>query len=116
VNESDFWNCLEYRVCGEIDGLKRPDLRRFWCDGFIPDRYDLTGPSPRITGRVWMGIGTSEQQEWEFALLLGSPVGSRDDLDWSALLPLPNVTRWLSVDPIEKRLVLEPRAAVPDRP
>ena len=36
---------LEYLVCQEIDGLKRQGLRRFWCDGFIPERYE----PPRIT-------------------------------------------------------------------
>ena len=114
MDESDFWIHLECRVCEEIDGLKQPGRRRFWCDGFIPERYELTNPSPQISGRVWMGVGPREQQEWEFTLLLGRPVESRDAIKWSTLLPPPNVTRWLSVDPIGKRLVVEPKAAVPD--
>jgi hypothetical protein len=114
MDESDFWSSLEYRVCQEIDGSKRAGLRRFWCDGFIPERYELTDPSPQIFGRVWMGVGPREQQEWEFTLLLGRPVESRDAIEWSTLLPPPNVTRWLSVDPIGKRLVVEPTAAIPD--
>jgi hypothetical protein len=114
VDESDFWNHLEYRVCREIEGLRRPELRRFWCDGFIPSRYDLGGPSPRIVGRVWMGSGPREQQEWEFDLLLRGPVASREAIEWSTLLPLPEVTRWLTLDPIGKRLVVEPAVAVPD--
>jgi hypothetical protein len=105
---------LEYRVCQEIDGLKGEDLRRFWCDGFVPERYDLDESSPRIVGRVWMGVGPREQHEWEFVLLLRGPVESRAVIDWSALLPPPNVTRWLSVDPVGKRLVLEPAMATTD--
>jgi hypothetical protein len=114
MSESDFWGRLEYRVCDEIRGLRQPGLRRFWCDGFIPVSYEFDQPSPRIVGRVWMGIGPREQQEWEFVLLLGVPVESRENIAWSALLPAPNVTRWLSVDPIGKRLVVEPGVAIND--
>jgi hypothetical protein len=64
MDESEFWVHLEYRVCQEIAGLRRPDFRRFWCDGFIPQRYHLDEPSPRIAGRVWMGVGPREQQAW----------------------------------------------------
>ena len=116
MDESDFWVHLEYRVCREIDALTQSGLRRFWCDGFIPVRYEFDEPSPRIVGRVWMGVGPREQQQWEFVLLLGIPVESRENIVWSALLPTPNVTRWLSIDPIGKRLVVEPDAAVNDEP
>ena len=114
MDESEFWVHLEYRVCQEIAGLTRPDFRRFWCDGFIPERYHLDEPTPRIAGRVWMGVGPREQQAWEFALLLRGRIEVREAIEWSALLPPPNVTRWLSVDPVGKRLVVEPALAVPD--
>jgi hypothetical protein len=114
MDESAFWVHLEYRICQEIAGLKQPELQPFWCDGFIPGRYDLGEPSPRIVGRVWIGIGPREQQEWEFALVLPGPVTSRGAIEWSALLPPLDVTRWLTLDPIGKRLVVEPAVAVPD--
>jgi len=114
MDESDFWVHLEHRVCQEIDGLRRPGLRRFWCDGFIPVEYVLDEPSPRIVGRVWMGVGPREEQEWEFVLLMCVPVQSRETIVWSVLLPMPNVTRWLTADPIGKRLVIEPAVGVPE--
>ena len=114
MDESDFWDHLEYRVCHEIEGLRQPELRRFWSDGFIPVQYDLDVPSPRILGRVWMGVGRRDQQEWEFALLLRGLVESRETIVWSVLLPPPNVTRWLTIDPVGKRLVIEPEVAVPE--
>jgi hypothetical protein len=113
MDESAFWVHLEYRVCAEIDGLKQPELRRLWCDGFLPAWYDL-GESPRILGRVWMGAGPREQQEWVFTLLLPGPINSREAIEWSTLLPPPDVTRWLTLDPIGKRLVIEPTVAVPN--
>lgn len=114
MEEADFWPSLEYRVCHEIEGLKERAARRFWCDGFIPMIYDLGGRSPRIVGRVWMGIGPREQQEWEFFLLLPMPVESRESIEWSALLPAPNVTRWLTIEDKCKRLRVEPAVAVDD--
>jgi hypothetical protein len=93
MDEADFWVHLEYRVCREIEGLRQPRLRCFWCDGFIPVRYDLDEPSPRVVGRVWMGAGPREQQVWEFVLLLRVPVESRETFVWSALLPTLDATR-----------------------
>ncbi len=61
-----------------------------------------------------MGVGPRHQEEWEFDLLLPGPVESRVNIVWSTLLPPPNVTRWLTMDPIAKRLVVEPSVAVPD--
>lgn len=113
MDESAFWLRLEYRVCQEIDGLGHPELRRFWCERFMPAWYKPGEPSPCILGYVWIGIGPREQQEWEFALWLRGPVASREAIEWSALLPPPDVTRWLTLDPIGKRLVMEPAAAVP---
>ena len=97
MDESDFWAHLEYRVCHEIEGLKQPSLRRYWCDGFIPDQYEINEPSPHISGYVWMGVGPRHQEEWEFDLLLPGPVESRVNIVWSTLLPPPNVTRWLTI-------------------
>jgi hypothetical protein len=114
MDESGFWDHLEYRVCDEIGGLREPGFRRYWCDGFLPDLYVFDESPPRVVGRVWMGIGPREQEEWRFTLLLRGPIASREEIDWSALLPPPDATRWLTVDPAGKRLVIEPAVAVPD--
>jgi hypothetical protein len=114
LDESAYWGHLEYRVCDELGGLSDPDARRYWCDGFEPSRYILDGRSPRVLGRVWMGVGPRHQERWEFTLLLNRPADSPEGIDWSALLPPPDVTKWLTVDPIRKQLVIEPGAAVPD--
>jgi hypothetical protein len=36
---------------------------------------------------------------------------NRASIDWFALLPTPNVTKWLTIDLIGKRLVTEPAVA-----
>lgn len=114
MHEEEYWDRLEYRVCQEIAGLKLADFRAYWCDGFIPLTYEFPDPSPRIVGRVWIGIGPRRQEEWEFTLLLGRQAESHEAIEWSALLPAQDVTRWLSIDPVGKRLVVEPTAAVKD--
>ena len=113
MGESDFWVDLEYRVCHEFAGMPESHLRCRWCDGFIPERYLLDGPSPRVTGHAWICNG-QKQGQWEFTLILDHPVSSRSEIDWSSLLPPPNVTKWMVVDVAGKRIEIEPSAAVPD--
>lgn len=107
MTESEFWDKLEYRVCKEIYGLKDASMRRFWCDGFIPEQYDIGGTEPRILGRVWMGIGPRDQQKWTFILRLPHSITTRADIDWPALLPPLDATRWLTLDPVAGRLGIE---------
>ncbi len=115
MDESDYWDHLEFRVCREFWGMSENQLRCLWCDGFIPEQFHLAGPSPRITGRAWIGKGRSQEQ-WEFTLVLNHPVNSRSEIEWQALLPADNVTHWLAVDPTRKRIEIEPSAATADPP
>jgi hypothetical protein len=110
VDEDNFWSRLEYRVSAEMAGLADRQLRGLWCDGFLPDLYLLDDPSPRIEGRA--SVGYDGQGEWRFSLLLPATVACREGVPWSSLLPPPDVTQWLTVDRVGKRLVLEPAVAV----
>lgn len=114
MDEREYWLRLEYRVCRELDGLRHTEARPYWCDGFEPSRYVLDGRQPRVIGHVWMGIGPRFQERWGYTLLLDRPVRSAEEIDWSVLLPPEDVTRWLTVDPGRKVVVIEPSAAVPD--
>jgi hypothetical protein len=113
MDEATFWASLEYRVCRELAGMPENKLRYLWCDGFIPRQYFLDEPTPRITGTAWVCNGPS-QAEWRFTLFLSHAVRSRNEIGWAALLPPDNVTRWLAVDQLGKRIEIEPSAAVPD--
>jgi hypothetical protein len=115
MSEADFWASLEFRLCHEFAGLPERRYQYFWCDGFIPSEYVLDGPSPRITGRCWICNGP-RQAEWDFALLLPGPVGSREEIDWASLLPPWNVTRWMAFDEGRRYIEIEPAVAVPDLP
>ncbi len=115
MDESVFWGHLEYRVCAEIDGFRERSLRRYWCDGFLATQYFLEDDqAPRIIGLAWMGVGPRYQEEWRFTLLLDRRFESRESVAWSELLPPPNVTRWLTLDPVRKQLVIEPSVAIAD--
>jgi hypothetical protein len=113
VDEREFWVCLEFRLCGEFKGLPDRRYQYFWCDGFLPNDYILESPLPRITGKCWICNGPS-QINWGFTLLLPSTVISREEIDWAALLPPKNVTRWMSFDERRRYIEIEPAAAVPD--
>lgn len=114
VTESDYWPSLEYRLCREFAGLADRHLQYFWCDGFIPSEYRLESQRPVIIGRVWICNGP-KQMEWEFTLLLPAQFTSLGQIDWASLLPAENMTRWLSIDLIGKRIAIEPAVAVRDR-
>ncbi len=113
MDEKYFWGSLEFRLCREFAGLPERRYQYFWCDGFAPKEYILDHPSPRITGRCWICNGPA-QAEWDFVLLLPGPVGSREEIDWAALHPAENVTRWMSFDEGRRYIEIEPAVAVPD--
>ena len=111
MNEREYWKHLEFRVCRELAGMSENHLRFRWCDGFIPQQYQLEAPSPCITGRVWICDG-QKQEEWEFTLLLRPPVGSPSEINWSSLLPAENESHWMTVDLALKRIEIQPSASV----
>jgi hypothetical protein len=83
-----------------------------WCDGFVPEKYDLDGPEPQIEGSAWICKGQQWQDKWSFALSLPRPVKSQSDVDWESLLPPEDMVRWLYLDWSNKRVRIEPAAAV----
>jgi hypothetical protein len=113
MTEADYWVRLEYRVTDEFAGMAENHLRHLWCDGFIPHQFFLDDPTPRISGVTWICNGP-RQDLWEFTLFLSLPFGSREEIDWASLLPLPNVTRWIALDQRRKYIEIEPSAAVRD--
>jgi len=113
MEEAEYWLRLERRLSGEFEGMLERHLRFMWCDGFIPEQYLLDAPAPRIAGRAFICNGPKED-EWELVLHLPCPAASKQEIDWVSLLPPPDVTRWLSVDPNGKCIHIKPALAVPD--
>jgi hypothetical protein len=112
VDEEDFWNRLEYRICREFAGFEDRQLRAIWCDGLVPDEYELHGAQPRIRGRAW--CGPSGQERWTFMLLLDPAADTRHAIDWATLLPGEHVTGWLTPDPQRRTMKIDPSSAYPD--
>lgn len=113
AEEEHFWGGLEHRVCAELEGMPDRALRRYWCDGFIPEEYCQTASPPRINGRVWFGTGARSQEDWAFTLLLPETVLPGERIAWDSLLPSPDVTEWLTVDLHSRHVLIELAAAVP---
>lgn len=114
MTESIFWLHLEFRVCKELAGLPHGYQRRFWCDDLIPEEYLFDGPTPKITGRAWIGDTRGNQWEWTFALILPAMTSSLEQMDWASLLPPENMTRWMSFDESRGYIEIEPGVAEPD--
>jgi len=55
MQEPEFWQRLEFRICAEFRGFADHALRSYWCDGLIPEEYDLVGAERRITGVAFCG-------------------------------------------------------------
>jgi hypothetical protein len=102
--ERQFWIGLEFRVSREMEKL--PVSRRLgpWCDGFIPHDYLFDCVPSRITGVVWIGVGSRRQEAWNFSLVLPFAVSGRADITWSALLPASEADGWLVIAPEKKEL------------
>lgn len=121
MTEEDFWDHLEYRVTAEFAGFGHPEVRRLWCDGFLPEAYVLGEADPTIRGQAWIGLGRvkgsmgERQERWEFVLHLEPQATDRASINWSSLLPPSDVTGWLATDPVAKRIDIDPAAAVPDQ-
>lgn len=102
--ESDFWGKLEYRVCRELESMFDQKRRGWWCDGFLADQLDEV--RGQITGRVWIGRGRSQQEEWDFVLLLRNQLLVHEQVDWNTLLPDERARGWLSIDVQRKLLTI----------
>jgi hypothetical protein len=122
VEEPEFWGRLEYRICAELEGFEDDQLRWYWCDGLVPDRYDRHGGHWHISGRAWIetrnkpGRGQrrdSRQEPWTFTLIARHP-GDRDAIDWDQLLPSDQLTGWLTPDPASKTLKIDPASGYND--
>lgn len=112
MDEDDFWVRLEYRICAELREFGDRELRNNWCDGMNAEEYDLCPPQPAIRGRAW--CGPSGQEPWRFTLLVGPETRSRDEIDWSALLPSDQLTGWLSPNLRQRSMVIDPLGGCPD--
>jgi hypothetical protein len=106
VDEREFWARLEYRISAEFAGSADNHLRFYWCDGLVPEQYDVVGGHWRILGFAWIGQGRN-QERWDFTLAAGLVQGTREEIDWSALLPADTLAGWLSPDPGKKHLKID---------
>jgi hypothetical protein len=137
VSESEYFIHLEFRLCGELSGMRDEELRRHWCDGFVPWAFKVVDDIGRINGQVypahdcpahkrvkprrgrksWDTKSRNHQSGWwDFVLLLGSGIRDRNQVNWDKLLPGADVTGWLSLDFENKIVTIDPLAAHPDRP
>jgi hypothetical protein len=111
VEEREFWVHLEYRICAEFAGFADSQRRSCWCDGLIPEEYDLAGTEPRISGVVF--CGQSGQERCRFTLVVAQEAASPRQIDWSALLPSDRLTGWLTPDHQNKTLRSRPPLRTP---
>ena len=112
MDESDYWVALEYRICRELEGFEDGQLRALWCDGLVPEEWELPAGQPSVRGLAW--FGRTGQDRWQFVLLLAPSPSSREGIHWDELLPPDDHTGWLSVDLERRSIVIDPAASVPE--
>jgi hypothetical protein len=115
VTEAEYFGHLEMRVSRELAGMRQPELRGWWCDGFLPEKFVVTRSGSHAAGRVWMDSGKG-QALWNFVLLLGPRPVERDEVRWSELLPAEDATGWLFLDFDRRFMKIKLSAAHPDPP
>src|SRR5258707_732226 len=86
LTETDYFRHLEMRVSRELAGMRQRDLRNWWCDGFLPEKFVVTGNGCHVSGKVWIDNGRT-QTLWNFVVLLGPSLKSFDGVDWATLIP-----------------------------
>lgn len=123
MTESDYFGHLEYRICGELSGMRRKDLRRLWCDGVVATGFEVIDGRAQIVGWAFMFYDCSPRERirkeqitgyWDFVLLIGSESRDCASVEWDKLLPAPDVTGWLSLDFDSKKMIIDPLSAYPD--
>ena len=113
MEEQDFWARLEYRVCREFVGMPDTQLRSF--GAMASSRKTTSSMTARHVSLAGLGFAKARgKTNGTSRSFLPHPVDSPDKIDWASLLPAENVTRWLAVDQHDKRIQIEPSAAVPD--
>lgn len=111
MNEMEFWETLEFRVCRELERNADPKLAGWWCDGFIPEEFKLESGRIQVSGLAWMGFGRAEQEEWTFLLRADTKATSPDQVVWADLLPADDAVGWLVPDAMSRRLTIRLSAA-----
>jgi hypothetical protein len=53
-------------------------------------------------------------EQWQFTLVLGPRATAREHINWLALLPGDELTGWLTPDPREKTLRIDPLSGYHD--
>lgn len=104
MTETEYFDLLEGRVSRELAGMRQRELRSWWCDGFLPEKFVVTRSGSHVAGRVWMDPGSGDQAPWNFVVLLGPRTVERDQVPWAELLPAADTTGWLYLD-FERRFM-----------
>ncbi len=116
MTETEYFGHVEMRVSRELAGMRRRELRGWWCDGFLPEKFVVTPSGSHMAGRVWMDSGKGDQALWNFVLLLGRHRLERNEIDWAGALPAEDATGWLFMDFERHFMKIKLSAAYPDPP
>lgn len=85
MDEHEFWQGLEFRICAEFAGLTDQRLRYYWCDGLIPEGYDLASAEPASAAPPT--AGNAANQPGAVAVHRGPRPAGAPQINWPALLP-----------------------------
>ncbi len=113
LTKNGYFGQLEMRLSREFRGMREPELRGWWCDGFNPEKFVATGKGCHVSGTVWLDSGKA-QTLWNFVVLLGPSVKRIDEVKWAEMVPAEDVTGWLFLDFERKFMKIKAYAGVRD--
>ena len=107
MTESEFFQQLEFRLCREFEALRLPAAPALWCDGLIPEHWQLDSKPPAVSGTAWFGglpgkHPAAYQEDWVFVLEIHHDVKARESILWSNLFPETTARNWAFAD-VERR-------------
>jgi hypothetical protein len=112
MDESEFFEFLEYRLCDELPLLGRKELLGLWCDGLSPGHDEILNGRCTIHGEAWMGgnLGkprsATHQESWRFSAVLPQGVVRSPVLNWQLFCPPLDASGWLELNPDERTITI----------
>jgi hypothetical protein len=71
LNDREFWERLEFDSCRWIENANDAHLKRFWIDGFLPEKATNTKFGVDVQGVAWVGAGPRKQ--WPYGFVASLP-------------------------------------------
>lgn len=68
IDDKEFWERLEVYASAWLGSADEKTLRRFWIDGFVPEKITNTKRGVDVEGMAEVGEGSQEYYQYRFVV------------------------------------------------